>query len=236
MKTLIRLPWLMVCLPFLVACDKQTTESKVLCLPVQFVPARADTAVIERGIDAVPESDAIQLQWQRQSDLSEYRLYRKSREEESFQNLAILSERDSLYLDSQNLRLNTRYYYTIIGGNSAGWVTPPSDTVDYLLLPKVVNLAQAILRDTLHFHWQPAPQSLPESYLLKLFDDVSGRLLWLSTVPSYQAVEEDVRYNWDGLARRPKLSSAGKYRWRVDAIGSEARSGSESNWQKFTLP
>jgi hypothetical protein len=225
-----------VCLLIHVACEKQTTEAKFLAAQLRFIPAAADTAVVERGIDAVPESDAIQLQWRRQSELTEYRLYRKSREEQDFGRLAVLAERDSLYLDSHEIRLNTRYDYFLIGADAEGEVTQPSDTVHYLLLPKVVNLAQAVRQDTLRFHWQPSPNSLPAAYLLKLFDDGSQRLIWLSVVASYQAVEEDVRFNWDGLSRLPRLHSAVRYRWRVDAVGSTHYSGSESGWQKFTMP
>jgi hypothetical protein len=217
-------------------CEKQATKPRFLNTQVRFVPAVDDTVIAERGIDAVAESDAIQLQWQRQSELNEYRLYRKSREEEQFSELAVLTERDTLYLDSQNLQISLRYYYYLVGANHEGQVTQPSDTVHYMLLPKPTNLAQALQQDNLYFYWQPAPQPLADMYLLKFFEDATQRLIWISKIPSYRIAEENIRYNWDGGARLAKLASGQKYRWRVDAIGSEAYSGSESHWQKFTAP
>jgi hypothetical protein len=217
-------------------CDRQTTTPDLLSIRVAFVPASADTAVTECGIDAVPQADAIQLQWQLQSGLSEYRLYRKAAHEARFALLVVLNEPESYYTDSENILLNTRYFYYLIAANREGRVTQPSDTVDYMLLPKPINLAQAWKADTLLFHWQPAPQSLPDYYLLKLFDDATLRLIWLALVPSYQAVEEKVIYNRDGQARLTRLETGRAYRWRVDAVGSESRSGSESQWQKFTMP
>ncbi len=230
-----------VCIGFIVFCcalhcDRQTTTPEPLAIRVMFVPASADTMVIERGIDAVPESDAIQLQWQRHNGLSEYRLFRKSADELAYRLLAVMTGQDSIYTDSDNIRLNVRYFYYLIAANYEGRATLPSDTVDYQLLPKPVNLAQAFRQDTLLFHWQPAPQSLPDYYLLKLFDDATAQLIWLTQIPSYQAIEEKVVYNRDGRARMARLESGKQYRWRVDAVGSVARCGSESQWQKFTAP
>lgn len=220
----------------LLACEKQALDPRQLTLQVRFVPAAEDTAVVEAGIDAVPESDAIQLQWRREAGLTEYRLYRRKQDEPAFTPLVVLSERDSLFLDQAELALNVRYHYYLLGADAEGAVTQPSDTVDYMLLPKVVNLAQALQQDTLHFHWQPAPQSLAESYLLKLFDDADGRLIWMSRLPGYQIEQEVVRFNWDGAARLERLAHGRVYRWRVDAVGAARRSGSESPWRKFSIP
>lgn len=224
---------LLILLP---ACDKQALTPQRLGLQIRFVPAAEDTAVVEAGIDAVPESDAIQLQWRRGAGLTEYRLYRRKQDEAAFTPLVVLSERDSLFLDQMELALNVRYHYYLLGVDAEGAVTQPSDTVDYMLLPKVVNLAQAVQQDTLCFHWQPAPQSPAEYYLLKLFDEADDRLIWMSQLPGYQIEQEMVRYNWDGAARLERLSHGRVYRWRVDAVGAARRSGSESPWRKFSIP
>jgi len=220
----------------LLACEKQSLAPQRLGLQVRFVPAAEDTAVVEAGIDAVPESDAIQLHWRRGNGLTEYRLYRRKQEETTFTLIVVLSERDSLFLDQVEVALHVRYHYYLLGADAAGAVPQPSDTVDYMLLPKVLNLAQAFQQDTLRFHWQPAPQSPAEYYLLKLFDDADGRLIWMSRLPGYQSDQEMVRYNWDGAAKLERLTHKRVYRWRVDAVGAALHSGSESPWRKFSIP
>ncbi len=216
-------------------CRKQATDSQPL-LPIPiFISSPADTLVIERGIDAVPDLNAIQVDWQIMPEYKGYELFRRSVDETKFSLLHSFSEKDSSYLDQSAILTNKWYYYYIRAYDKKQNRTPPSDTLDYMLLDKAFNLSVS-LKDPVIFHWQ-VQEILSPFYVLKLFDDTSGEKIWFSRISSsYQGFEEQAVYNWDGKAELLQLIPNRGYRWRVDIVGPEIRSGSESAWHKFKMP
>ena len=194
-----------------------------------------DTLLQERGIDAVPEGDALQLDWQRNSRYSGYLLYRRGEGDKGFVSLRQLNGRDSTFVDQDNLALNKRYYYYLVGLDEDNNKSESSETVDYMLVPKAYNLGISWSPEVIFF-WN-IPEVAPDQYLLKLFDDFTNELVWMSRVRSgYGDLREQVQYNWDKKAKPAGLVSGRRYRWRIDVIGSATRSGSESQWDRFTAP
>lgn len=218
----------------LIFCQKQTNEAKELLDPPVLLASPADTLVEERGIDAIPESDAIRVEWLREDRFAGYSLFRRSDEEEDFALLKKIAGQDSFYVDRE-VELNKRYYYYLLGKDEKNLWSEPSDTVDYMLLPKAYNLSVS-LQEQITFLWHVVDIT-PAFYILKLFDDLLDQAIWVSTVPSdYEGLEETATYNWDGRAVLPNLQSGRKYRWRIDIVGPAVNSGSESRWHKFVMP
>jgi hypothetical protein len=214
-------------------CEKEINKPDTLVDPPQLVSSPAEMDVSEAGIDAIPEADAIQIQWELNADLKGYKLYRRVQNEDEYSVIRLFNEKDSLYFDSQNITYNTRYFYCLEGKDKNNNWTEPSDTLDYMLVVKAFNLYQTT-GEKMTFHWQFHDFS-PEMYYLKLYDDATDDLIWMSGIqPSYTTLEEQAEYNWDGHALKQVLEKNRSYRWRIDVKGPDRNSGSESNWQRFT--
>ena len=98
---------------FLSNCKKNADNP----LPIPEAPvilsSLPDTVLAERGIDAIPENNAIQIQWELDSIFHGYKLYKKSQDNETFSLITELGEADSLYIDEKNIVFNVRYFYFI---------------------------------------------------------------------------------------------------------------------------
>ena len=218
---------------FLFACDKEVNKPEVLADPPVLIQSPSETDLSEAGIDAIPENDAIQIQWELNTELKGYKLYRRAQNEDQFSVIRTFNDKDSIFYDSENITYNTRFFYCLEGKDKNNNWTEPSDTLDYMLVVKAFNLYQTA-GENLTFHWQFQDFS-PEMYYLKLYDEATDDLIWMSEVqPSYTTLEEQVEYNWDGRALKQALDSNRSYRWRIDVKGPDRNSGSESNWQRFT--
>ena len=214
------------------ACDQEVTNPQPGIPVPRFVAAAADTAVEERGIDAVPEEDAIFLQWHRNPGLAGFQLFRRFEGEKNFSLIAVLTARDSSFYDRVSIDL--RCYYYLRGLDEEGRLGAPSDTADYMLLAKAFDL-QVSPGEPLLFSWSTGLMR-PAFYLLRLFEESSGVPVWIGRMaPGYQGTRESTTYNSDGRAALPRLQSGVLYRWRLDCVGAAARTGSESAWQRFTL-
>lgn len=214
-------------------CHKKATDSSPYVQPPRFVPAAADTVEIEAGIDAVPESDAIFLQWYKNSQYHGFRLSRRAQDEKVFSVIAELSQSDSSYLDP--VTINVRYYYYLQACDEEDHWSEPSDTVNYLLLPKAIAL-NIVFTTPMEFSWKIKGIN-PPRFIVRLYDEASDELIWLSKVASsYQGGEEKIKYNWDGKAKLERLISGKRYRWRVDCLDNTPNTGSESNWHRFFAP
>ncbi len=202
--------------------------------PPVMVPKSSETAGKEKGIDAVPEADAIFVEWFSTKDetVRHWKLFRRD-SQQGFELIITLTAVDTSYLD-ENVETGKRYFYFLTAVNAAGLESLPSDTVSYKLLPKPVNLGNILtVRPDFEWHFIGVP---PVLYVLRLFQNPSKRLIWLSQVtPNYGATEH-VRFNWDGKAIEDSLQRGISYYWRVDEIGAELNCGSESNWKIFTIP
>ncbi|HNR66418.1 MAG TPA: hypothetical protein PKN04_03470 [bacterium] len=217
----------------LLGCEEQSTEPRRE-LPAPFLIASPDDmSPAERGIDAVAENNGIQLQWVQDDRFVQILFYRRAMDEKDFIGLASAAVEDTIYIDT-NVELNKRYFYFATGLDAQNHIGPPSDTLDYQLVAKATNLRY--LEEPNLFYWQ-LTDYLPDRYILKLYDDETNQPVWFSQVQSsYSGLEEQVKYNWDGQSALAQLQRQRRYRWRIDIVGPSIRSGSESDWQRFTLP
>ena len=216
----------------LTACgDEVTNPSSSLPAP-RFVASIPDTAVFEQGIDAIPEEDAIFLQWYHEEALAGFQLFRRMGEKESFSMIAALTAQDSSYYD--RVGTNVRCYYYLRGVDDEGRLSAPSDTTDYMLLAKATDLMVSG-GDSLFFSWSIG-LIRPQAYVLRLQEESSGMMIWISRMePGFQGTRESILYNYDDRAQWPRLQNGINYRWRLDCVGAAPRTGSESSWQRFSL-
>ncbi len=199
----------------------------------KFVAKSLDNAVYESGIDAVPEGNGIFIHWYlpQANRIQWIKIYRKTEYEEEYQFLASVDYSDTLYVD-YDVELDLRYFYFLKAVDFKKIESLASDTVNYRLYPKANGL-HATAQPRPVFAWQY--QSLPPiGYLLRLEEEASANVVWLSFVESYDLLNQ-VEFNWDGKARLDSLQLGNRYRWRIDVLGADLFSGSESNWKLLLL-
>jgi fibronectin type 3 domain-containing protein len=211
-------------------CVEKTAKSEIEPPPVIFIQGLPDTSHIERGIDAVPEENAIHLEWNRSSDenVTHYEIYRGEQREGLYYLIANITDPDTSYLD-RNISVSQRYFYYIYAVNDYGIKSPPSDTLDYQLLEKAI-LKRPISGDTTGtqpiFQWEDPNNEA--WYILRLQEVNSDQYILITLVQSTYSPVEELTYN-DALL--PRVS----YQWRIDVASSISNCGSESQWSVFTV-
>lgn len=230
-----------VCLGLLIAgqmlgCSKSPTDNGDLLPAPRLLQNPADTAMVEVGIDAVENSNAIQLDWQPGDDQKPagYRLYRRDGQNGQFALVVSLSRNTTTYLDTTGVRTDTRYYYFLTAFNDDDKESTSSDTLSYTLLDKAFNLSNTLDTKPI-FSWQI--NAFPQFYVLKLVEADTDRKIWVVQVKSdFTPPGDQVRFNADGSAIVDSLGHNISYRWRIDVIGPSTNSGSESLWKRFSIP
>jgi len=213
--------------------------------------AADDTLAIERGIDAVPESDGIFLAWYSLNDrnISRYNIYRKKEEGTFYQRIKSIDletaapGRDTTFVDDNaesGLELNTYYYYYVTATNTESVEGLPTDTLRYMLVDK----PQLDRPDGESF--DPEVNGLPilfwnfveipDLYILRIensFDQVHYIGIFQSDYDNtYQTMDLN---DTETISDLPDFQP-GVYKWRIDAIGpDEDHSGAESNWKVFII-
>ena len=197
----------------------------------EFVTKSLDTAENETGIDAIPEGSGILLEWHPLNiDLVEWvKIYKRSQGYQNFQFLTSVASTDSMYID-YDINIETRYYYYLKSVDKVKVESLPSDTISYKLLPKATSLNYSNFAVPT-FSWQ-YPYLSPVGYLVRLEDDGSSEVIWISSeIQSYEpTTTTNISFNFDGKSKLDSLQTGFKYRWRVDVLGSDLYSGSESGW------
>jgi len=163
-------------------CDKKITNPNVGPAPPKLLPTPDKMMVVEKGIDAVPEVDAIQIDWEKNDDkaVEYFLLYRRSEDEQQFSLLRRLGKNDTSWVDGKDIQLFKRYYYFIHAVDKDDRHGAPSDTVDYMLIDKVYNLSATWERQPT-FRWQIHPYNVNE-YVIKVFDANTGEKIWFASV------------------------------------------------------
>ena len=227
---------------FLFSCT--STEEPNLPAPgkVIMVPRSEDMAEVELGIDAVPESDGIQVQWFDLNDrnVEAYRVYRKNENETFYKLIKTIdlakasAGSDTTYIDNDpNLKLNSyNYYYVSAVNKDAEGLA--SDTVRYKLLGKAITTGPSgYIDDNPVFYWT-FPVIL-DSFILRIEEDLTERIHFV------RKFQSNYDHEWQELdisqiENPPLFESNRSYRWRVDIIGTESESsGSESEWLTFSI-
>jgi hypothetical protein len=106
------------CAVMLSSCPGTTGGGTQLPPKATMVLRSPDTAAVERGIDAVPESNGIQVQWHKlfHPALKYYHLWRKGADDLTFSRIKIIDpERTSLggdttYIDTDSTLQSFKYF------------------------------------------------------------------------------------------------------------------------------
>ncbi len=242
------------------ACSDPGEDVRIAPDKVRMVlrTAGADTTQEEAGIDAVQAEgtvNAIQLMWYQNpesSQLQYYRIYR-SEDELGLRNYTLLASKalrqpgiaDTIYIDTQDLRQNVRYYYYVTAVDKNGAESENSDTLSYRLLEKASNLSlngnsTVITKPDLRFEWIINFGIWPDKYIMRIENLIAEDFHPVRFVKIIDATYvSPERYTLSGDYLKQLLPD-GKYRWRVDCVGGEDVqhqyfSGSESDWYIFTV-
>ncbi len=203
--------------------------------PPIIVPKSAESSVIEKGVDAIPEMNAIFFEWHHpQANIRVWNIYKKKAKSGSFKFLTNVSDVDTSFID-QNVLVGTRYWYYVTAVGLNGRESQPSDTVDYKLLIKANSLGNTLNAHPV-FEWNNSGVA-PIFYILRLYENPQQKPIWIAEIPpNYQGQRETVNFNSDSSAVETSLEKNKTYAWRIDKVGSEANTGSESHWKVFTVP
>ncbi len=215
------------------------------------VKKNSDMDTIESGIDAVPDTDGIFIQWYLLNDpnIETYNIYRKTKNESYFYRIAtipvegVISPFDTtfFYIDADaNLILNNNeytYYYYVTAINEYGLEgSLPNKIEGYLLLSKpITNTTPDITiyeQPILEWSYQ---YLIPNDYIIRIENSWTEELLWTKQFQTQDFVW-DVVIDLSSLSSPPIYQSGTTYRWRIDAMGPDPLfSGSESEWKTFTV-
>jgi hypothetical protein len=230
----------------LLGCGKESTISDLEPPPaLQFVPRSADTALIELGIDAVPDGDYISISWFSSDapDIEGYRLYRRAEDSSEAVPRDLVADLDlgllglkSVYSYTDNSEIlftdsSEGFYYWITAYDESGNESGYSEEAYYRLMPQSDLQAPVVLGDTLRLSWNYTGQPFDvDYYVVRLFKEESGVFtpFWL--------LKYDL-YNLDPVDYVGTLEP-GNYRYQVDVIGAspqEFPSGSEAAYS-FQYP
>jgi len=243
---------LVVIILFFNACGKNLEDPDPPARP-EWVPKSLPYDTTETGIDAIPESDYIVLEWYtgNEDDLNTYRIYRTSRKIENKYDLLEEIPSDFMpgsvntYFD-ENVSIGTPYFYFLRAVDQAGNLSPRSDTIEYKLVNKV-NLREPLTNDitnvTPTFKWSDVGSAASE-YVIRVEQLNPNRVVWLSATSrqSYTDEVQSLKYGTGSIFHlaQDKLSRGVNYRWRIDAVATFNRegdevAGSESNWGYFRI-
>jgi len=216
---------------FLISCSLSRIENT----PgrVEIIRNMDETAHVEQGIDAVPDKNAVIVQWKQNSDGStvEYRVYRAAVRAENFELISI--EKDTTYLD-ESVEIHKRYFYYVTAVSSNSDEGETSDTLSYMLLDKAVCITPSETGGQVPvFQWQDPNQE--DRNFLRLIDENTQSCVWSYLLEHEYEYVKEVQYNIDGTAGLDSLQKGGEYAWRIDVLGSNRNSGSESAWTIFNV-
>jgi hypothetical protein len=204
--------------------------------PVELIPCSPDTSRIESGIDAVPDGNKIHVEWNSVYDetVRAYEVYRGSSVSGIYSKVAIVNIPTRFYDDP--ISVNTRYYYYVLSVSDEGVESEPSDTLNYKLVLKPEILGpegDAPVRPV--FAWRDANRA--SDYVIRVQESGSDSFVWFSKfqAPQYGPEEQSISFNADHNAVADSLIGGKVYQWRIDVIGSEKASGSESRWVSITI-
>ena len=222
-------------------CTKQTSEVDVKPTVVVLIPSVSDTCRVERGIDAVPESDAIRIEWipSEDEEVAGYEIYRSIEQRSGPYDVIagprVLTASDSFFVDDL-LQLDKRHYYYILASTFDGDKSAPSDTLDYMLIQKAIDLLPdaEVFNAKPEFSW--VDPNREDAYIIRLMDVAADAYVWISSpIQSTYDPREYVTFNVDSSSSVDSLVTGAEYIWRVDVVSSKAHCGSESEWVPFRV-
>lgn len=217
-------------------CKNKESPLKVKPQKVALIPCSSDTSRIESGIDAVPEGDKIHVEWNSGYDetVQTYEVYRGTSAKGVYSKVATVNVPTQFYDDP--VSVNTRYYYYVLSVSDEGVESESSDTLSYKLVFKPEILGpEGDAPDKPVFAWRDANRA--SDYVIRVQESGSDSFVWFSMfqAPQYGPEEQSIAFNADHSAAAVSLTTGKAYQWRIDVIGSEKASGSESRWVSITI-
>jgi hypothetical protein len=213
----------------------------------------------EKGIDADDKVTGIFVEWYRnpEPEMEGYIVYRAADTSESRELTFVRADTvfayplnptlsDTEYVDT-DVTFGTMYYYYIRALDISENKSIPSDTVRYTLTPRPGECLpdmseQAQVKPEFSWKYSNDFQYGINYYYIRVENLTTRESVWFYGVPrlDYTGQGQIVKYDIDGNATEPALSSAYTYRWKVDAIGRQDSEGyeiegSESRWITFQV-
>ena len=215
-----------------------------------------DTLQVERGIDAEPNPNssvsAIELNWYEPTDkykVSYFNIYRSEDEAGKLSYKWIgntenqINIPDTVFIDTTLSDTNGDfpYWYYVTAVDEDGTESEPSDTVKYTLIEKATELSiipPDVLRDsTITFKWMLSNEDIVNNYYLRVEQlapqPVFQPFVYFKVLNSNYQVTETFQVSIENF--RFPIINGGVYRWRIDCVGTDIYSGSESDWAEFTV-
>jgi len=243
-------------LPIIVFIACSDTNGPVTEEPgrLTFVPKGPDTAIVERGIDAVPDKVGILLEWFKSNDNSirYIDIYRQKGSETYFRKIRTIdletasAGNDVSYIDeSDDVGINVYNEYYLRALNNDGVEGQPSDTVQYNLLhkPDLSRPNGETIIGLPVFFWKFYEEDpLPHIYILRIQEEFTNRVVFVREFQvNYDSHDQSL--DLSEVENPPTFVSGFAYRWRIDSVGPgildpddpdrKNYSGSESLWFSF---
>lgn len=217
-------------------CNKKANPTKEQPGPVTLISGVDDTCRVEKGIDAIPDGDLIRIEWTAGDESTVfYEVFRGTASSGTFNKMVTL-EIPVQFFEDQVPVPGIRYYYFIRALNDEGVESDPSDTLSYRLIQKADGLNPVgPCGSRPVFRWLDSNHA--NYYIIRLEKIDSGNIVWLSMFqsPNFGDEQQFISYNADRRATQDSLSSGIQYRWRIDIVGNEKNSGSESSWTPIQI-
>lgn len=229
---------------FLTSCKTTTNNNLPEPDVVQMVPKSADTASVENGIDAYPLSDGILVHWyllpNTDKSITEYNIHRRPESESFFSIVSTIQNISTFdtamtYLD-ENVEKNQFYYYYVTAVNRDNKKSPrPDSTVYYRLLHKpLLSQANNIFEGQFPvLEWTFMGEVPPDQFILRIELDALPKVHYIGKFQNLTYVQLQ-RLDLNEISGIPAFSP-GVYKWRIDEVGADDFSGSESNWSTFNV-
>lgn len=218
---------------FILNCAEKSTQPEIKPDPVLLIQSGSPYDEIEKGIDAVPESDGIYLEWRDPEDPSVefYEIYRSEDPDDRFIPVGKVYDPDTAFVD-ETVELFKRFYYFVQSVSDLNARSEPSDTLYYTLLEKPTNLFPSGVWEETNprLSWDNVQEDV---YLVRIADDLLDKVVWMAEAESRYEERESVVVEFDATDIVPidSLLRHRDYFWRVDVIRrDDMNSGSESQW------
>ena len=204
---------------------------------VELVDKTAEDSVIEHGIDAVPESNGIKLEWypNREKKLEGYAVYRSRFLNKHYLEIGRVKKQygitDTTFID-EPVNLDTSYYFFIRAYDELDQFGDPSDTVRYRLVKKAkllnpINDNHA--SSSPRFQWNSI---VTHYFIFRLTKNPENKEEYICVTKKERKYNSPEDWGLDEFGVTPL--SSGKYYWRIDSVGGE-NEGAESNWATFIV-
>ncbi len=237
------------------ACNTGVENQDLPPGKVQLVSKTAEDSTLEKGIDAIAVvgennqiiKNGIFLEWHPlpDDDIVAYEIFRKEKDSTgTFQKIAEVKKEferlDTTFIDTA-IVINRFYYYYVQARDEIGQEGPPSDKVGYLIVPWP-DLVSPINNDVFQgvFQWNFDENFVPPNFVFRLELEV-GQGTYVNIFTKLITLIADYSPNQEWSAQRLATYGlqlplpTGRYRWRIDVIGTGDNEGSESNWETFRV-